>query len=651
MGADEEEDHIGQDEDSILDKKNLRILGHPLTTIQQMWIGFFLPAIVSTVIFIANIALDITVACLLFREEHPLLAGATLALIYAPSLTCLISTFIQHPKLETIGNLLTWVAIQCLQSLLFPLSIIYRFATQLFWSIVALTEEDPEREKALRTIAASHPTEMFFFLDSFLNAAPQAILQAYILLSPQIVTTDETGWTLAVSIITSVITLSKTAALYQRFESQRVVGRLPRWARGQSEAHTKALINITQFDPKLLLRLQNPPQKKKAAALEISPAESQRKDPDQPPGTASQISQINHEHPATEEQQQENKYPPKDKTAATLVIPPAESQHLDQPRKTEDQTSQISQDHLATEQQQPENNEEIRTTIPEPIQTSFSSETDNEGIVSQRKGVRDNPQTVVEEKTSTTEEPEEHDLLLGAEGVQLGTGGNDAQTASAYLTPIIAVEGVPLDDRCFWPRIQTPPSSPTADPHMRPRLSINTIKSQNLPAYKSDIPLPVRKPRTKGLHEDEPLGVFAAFNAWFTYLLARVLVIAAFSHFFLWPSIGMIIIHYFIMVAYIWFCNPCPNFWAPLIALIFILCPIEVKVRYKYPRVFLTLFFALVLLEDLATVILWYCGAEWESWWYDFAFVFIIGCHGTAVLNAALYLFMFKPNAKYADPS
>lgn len=63
----------------------------------------------------------------------------------------------------------------------------------MFWSIIALTEEDPAREKALRIVAANHPTELFFFLDSFLNAAPQAILQAYILLSPQIVTTNETG--------------------------------------------------------------------------------------------------------------------------------------------------------------------------------------------------------------------------------------------------------------------------------------------------------------------------------------------------------------------------------------------------------------------------------------------------------------------------
>lgn len=61
------------------------------------------------------------------REHHPLLAGATIILIYAPSVACLILTFTQVPKLENIGDLLTWITIQCLQSLLFPLGIIYRY--------------------------------------------------------------------------------------------------------------------------------------------------------------------------------------------------------------------------------------------------------------------------------------------------------------------------------------------------------------------------------------------------------------------------------------------------------------------------------------------------------------------------------------------
>lgn len=59
--------------------------------------------------------------------------------------------------------------------------------------MAALTDKDPAREQALRIAAAGHQTDLFFFIDSFLHAAPQAIFQAYILLSPQIFTTVETG--------------------------------------------------------------------------------------------------------------------------------------------------------------------------------------------------------------------------------------------------------------------------------------------------------------------------------------------------------------------------------------------------------------------------------------------------------------------------
>ncbi|KAK3927118.1 Potassium voltage-gated channel subfamily KQT member 1 [Frankliniella fusca] len=192
-----EEDEENTDiKTSVLDRKPIKVFGHELTYKQQMWLGFMVPAFISTIIFLSNFALDAAVAYQLFR-----------------------------------------------------------FATLLFWSVVALTEEDPQREEALSIIAANHHTELFFFLDSYLNAAPQALLQAYILLSPQIVTTNETGWTLAVSILTSVITMSKTTALYQRFESQRVVGRSAPWDVQSTESHTKSLVQIKTFDPYHLMGL------------------------------------------------------------------------------------------------------------------------------------------------------------------------------------------------------------------------------------------------------------------------------------------------------------------------------------------------------------------------------------------------------------
>lgn len=55
------------EEGSILDKKPLRICGHSLTTRQQMWLGFMLPATISTLIFLSDFALNIAVAYQLLR--------------------------------------------------------------------------------------------------------------------------------------------------------------------------------------------------------------------------------------------------------------------------------------------------------------------------------------------------------------------------------------------------------------------------------------------------------------------------------------------------------------------------------------------------------------------------------------------------------
>lgn len=394
-----------------------------------------------------------------------------------------------------------------------------------------------------------------------------------------------TAWTQAISIVASVITLSKTVALYQRYESQRVVGRQGLWAPQRNEVHARALVNITKLDPYFLMGFPKFYQEEKTD------------DTAAPEPIASE--------PEEEKEEQE--------TSTTLDG--TELSAIPQHSKDEDVPINIKID------------ESTLPTLHDTVNKTSSSQ------------------------SQSNVEANEQDALLPSNTTETGLS-SISKELSHYMEPVVDIEiNVPIEDRCFWPRIITPPSTPTADPHMRPRLSVNTlIRSATIPIiHTSHIALPIKKPRIKGLNEDEPLGIFTIFNAWSSYLIARVLVIAAFIHFYLWPSIGLLFSHYAIMVAYLCFCNPCPNFWAPLLGLVYILCPIEIKVRYKYPRIFLISFFALVLLEDLSTVILWYCGAEWESWWYKYAFFFIIGCHGIAALNAGLYLLMFKPQAKYTD--
>lgn len=58
-----------------------------------------------------------------------------------------------------------------------------RYAEKLFWSIEALRAEDDEsREECLEKVVAPRTIELYFFLQAFLQAIPQILLQLHILM-------------------------------------------------------------------------------------------------------------------------------------------------------------------------------------------------------------------------------------------------------------------------------------------------------------------------------------------------------------------------------------------------------------------------------------------------------------------------------------
>lgn len=58
-----------------------------------------------------------------------------------------------------------------------------RYAKQLFWSIEALLRDEKDRDEALLTADRPSQTELYLFLQPFLQSIPQAFLQVYIMLA------------------------------------------------------------------------------------------------------------------------------------------------------------------------------------------------------------------------------------------------------------------------------------------------------------------------------------------------------------------------------------------------------------------------------------------------------------------------------------
>lgn len=60
---------------------------------------------------------------------------------------------------------------------------LYRYAERIFWGIEAIRSEDDEaREECLEKITAPRSIELYFFLQGFLQAIPQILLQLHVLM-------------------------------------------------------------------------------------------------------------------------------------------------------------------------------------------------------------------------------------------------------------------------------------------------------------------------------------------------------------------------------------------------------------------------------------------------------------------------------------
>ncbi|GLG92478.1 XK-related protein, partial [Gryllus bimaculatus] len=90
------------------------------------------------------------------------------------------------------------------------------YAKIIFWSIDALFRQGNNREESLKNVTRPSHIELYLFLHAYLQGIPQAILQ---LNSMQVL-----------CIASSLMIVATTTVSFQRFESQKILGRLKPWA-------------------------------------------------------------------------------------------------------------------------------------------------------------------------------------------------------------------------------------------------------------------------------------------------------------------------------------------------------------------------------------------------------------------------------------
>ena len=173
-----------------------------------------------------------------------------------------------------------------------------------------------------------------------------------------------------------------------------------------------------------------------------------------------------------------------------------------------------------------------------------------------------------------------------------------------------------------------------------------TSQNSNLQSLR----VPRRTYSVKGLDVDDPVGRFVSFIWWFFFILARIFAIAIFYEFYPLWLLGLLSVHYALMLAYLFYyakyydiTNFCVNLW---LGLVFIFSVIEYRVKFKYADAWLFTYYTFVVLQNSFFTVTWFVYAEWNGFWYTYTFFAIFASMGLCIISASVYNVLLKPKKR-----
>lgn len=176
----------------------------PLKPKDQIIVYFLMPAVVNCLLYIMQFAADFVVAMQHFKEQNFGWGWVTLAFICAPAVVYFLLTIARPDwwrteEEESTSELCIWFLLQLSCLVAFPLYALfrwvfsflklklilivtfwYRHATLIVLSFDALRLTGDSRKKTLNLAAAPSPAELYFFLQAWFQAVPQAFFQTFV---------------------------------------------------------------------------------------------------------------------------------------------------------------------------------------------------------------------------------------------------------------------------------------------------------------------------------------------------------------------------------------------------------------------------------------------------------------------------------------
>ncbi|KYN05138.1 hypothetical protein ALC62_03938 [Cyphomyrmex costatus] len=263
-------------------RKSTHYMKIPLKSTEQIYLIFLIPTLINCFIFIIHFAADLVVAIQHFKEDNPLWGMFTVTIIYLPALMYFILTVSRPDWWMTEDDKISkgvigWFVLQMCQFIGFVFFVLYRFAGLIVLSVDAINLSGDERLKTLNVAAAPAAIELYFFLQAWFQAAPQAVFQTHLLFRQSSVPRSYQSMSVQVlCIIMSIVVVAIKTASFQRFESQRVNGRKLPWAMWLKKYCIQEINNIEEKVPLQTLPLptKQPEDTVNAPAKSTAPEEN-----------------------------------------------------------------------------------------------------------------------------------------------------------------------------------------------------------------------------------------------------------------------------------------------------------------------------------------------------------------------------------------
>lgn len=168
----------------------------------------------------------------------------------------------------------------------------------------------------------------------------------------------------------------------------------------------------------------------------------------------------------------------------------------------------------------------------------------------------------------------------------------------------------------------------------------------------TDILLPTRKKVIEGIENDEMLGKFISFLGWAMFILMRMMSLSAFAVFYPMECAYLCFAHYLFMLICLGYETRLKEKWQRsmfyvVLAYIFIFNLMEFKIKFKNIRSWYIGYFSLVLLQNITMTIVWYGYSTFpENWWFEFMFSIIVQSGISSIICMLLYFYYLKPKDK-----